>query len=86
MLIFSGRNLACFAGTYAQTAKRAASPLLATGQDGDNRSLRVEKVPLGDKVVQWVLQMGGNGTDKTPCTPVTFNQPALNCRSGPKVG
>lgn len=65
---------------------RATSLLVATGQDEDMRSWRVQRVPLGDKVVQWVLQTGGNGTDKPPCTTVTFNQLVLNCRLGPKMG
>ncbi len=65
---------------------RAISLLVATGQDEDKRSWRVQRVPVGDKVVQWVLQMGGKGTDTPPCTAVTFNQPVLNCWLGPKMG
>lgn len=65
---------------------RATSLFVTNGQDEEKRSWRVERVPRGDKVLQWVLQTGSNGTDKAPCTTVTLNQPVLNCWLGPKMG
>lgn len=62
------------------------SPLVAAGRDEDERSETVQRVPVGDKVVQWVSWTGRSGTDKAPCTAVTFNQRVLNCGSRLKKG
>lgn len=78
-----GFNLALLTRGNAPRTEIEPHPCVATGQGEDKRSRRVQRVPVGDKVVQWVLQTGGNGTRQGT---VTFNQPVLNCRLGPNLG